>query len=172
MVFMSSIPTPDPSRQIAFHQFLMSARKMWLMDALAEALGSIEPRRIKDEIGVYVPADVQQILATAGIRDEHIFPTPVVLETAPTLIGYYRLLLGLPRKSFYTTASGMTLFKSMEDNGLIGANQSSLLPEFCRAMCKALAELVRQLSPTVTTRDVNDLPLLTLGPGFLYSGQE
>lgn len=31
------------------------------------------------------------------------------------------------------------------------------------AMCQALAELVRRLSPTVTQRDIDELPLLTLG---------
>jgi hypothetical protein len=162
----SSIPVPDSSRQIAFHQLLAAARKTWLMDALAEALGRIEPNRIKEEIVAYVPKDAQQILATAGIRDEHIFPTPIVLQTAPTLVGYYRLLLGLPRKSFYTTASGMNLFKTMEVRGVLGAKQATALPQYCRAMCAALAELVRQLSPTVTARDVQELPLLTLGSYF------
>jgi hypothetical protein len=70
----SSIPIPDPSRQIAFHQLLVAARKTWLMDALAEALGRIEPQRIKEEIVAFVPTDVQQIMAVAGIRDEQFSP--------------------------------------------------------------------------------------------------
>ena len=43
---------------------------------------------LKTQLMTYVPADVQQILAAAGVRDEHVFPTPIVLETQPTLVGY------------------------------------------------------------------------------------
>ena len=50
--------------------------------------------------------------------------------------------------------------------GAIGTKQTAALPQFCRAMCGALAELVRQLSPTITPRDVLELPLLTLGSYF------
>lgn len=136
------------------------------MDALAEALGRIDPQQVKEEIAEYAPRDAQQILATAGIRDEHVFPTPVVLTSVPTLVGYYRLLLGLPRKSFYTTSSGMARFKAMEERGVITAKQAAALPQFCRAMCGALAELVRQLSPSIMPRDIQELPLLTLRSYF------
>lgn len=162
----SAIPVPDSSRQIRFHQLLAAARKTWLMDALAEALGRIEPDVLKQQIVAYVPEDAQQILAAAGVRDEHVFPTPIVLQTAPTLVGYYRLLLGLPRKTFYATNTGMNLFKAMELRGVVGQRQSDALPAFCRSMGLALAELVRQVSPTVTVRDVRELPLLTLGSYF------
>jgi len=87
----------------------------------------------------------------------------LVLETTPTLVGYYRLLLGVPQKSFYQGAPGMGQFKSMETVGRLSASQRARLPEFCRAMSQALADLVRQLSPQVTQRDVTELPLLTLG---------
>lgn len=162
----SSIPVPDSSRQIRFHQLLAAARKTWLTDALSEALGRIAPGILKEQITAYVPEDAQRILAAAGVRDEQVFPTPVVLQTAPTLVGYYRLLLGLPRKSFYATATGMNLFKAMEERGVISAKQSLALPDFCHAMCAALAEMVRQLSPAISVRDVNELPLLTLGSYF------
>src|SRR5436190_2369492 len=136
---------PDPARQVAFHQLLVSARKTWLMDALAEALGRIDPRQLKEQLLAYVPTDAQQILASAGIRDEHVFPTPLVLEASPTLVGYYRLLLGVPQKGFYGGSSGLGLFKSMETRGTLNSRQRSALPEFCRVMCSALADLVRQL---------------------------
>jgi len=57
-------------------------------------------------------------------------------------------------------------FKSMEANGTLNDRQRELLPVFCRAMCAALADMVRQISPTVTARDVQELPLLTLGSFF------
>jgi len=160
------IPVPDSSRQVAFHQLLVAARRTWLFDALSDALSRIEPSKLRDEILEFVPKDALQTLAAAGIRDEQIFPIPIVLQTAPTLVGYYRLLLGVPRKGFYASATGMNLFKTMEERGVVGPRQTTALPEFCRAMCAALADLVRQISPTITLRDVQELPLLTLGSYF------
>jgi hypothetical protein len=66
------------------------------MDALSEALGQLDQRTVKQQIREYVPDDAQKILAAAGLRDEHVFPVPVVLEAKPSLVGYYRLLLGAP----------------------------------------------------------------------------
>ena len=57
----------------------------------------------------------------------------------------------------------MGFFKRMEKRDLITKQQRQRLPEFCRAMSRGLAELVRQMSPTITPRDVTELPLLTLG---------
>ena len=92
------------------------------MDALREALRDIDPNELKAQITHYVPADVQQILATAGIRDEHVFPVPIVLETAPYLVGYYRLLLGLP--SWPSLRSSIPTRRSMRG----GRSRSATLP--------------------------------------------
>ena len=136
------------------------------MDALREALGRVDPNTLKMQLSSYVPSDVQQILAAAGMRDEYVFPTPVVLEVKPTLVGYYRLLLGVSQKSFYGAGTGMNLFSRMEARGVLTGRQKSALPEVCKAMSEALAELMRQMSPTINPRDVADLPLLTLGGQF------
>lgn len=160
------IRDPSPDRQVAFHQLLVAARKTWLLDALSEALGQADPTRLKEQLNGLVPVDVQKRLASAGIRDEHVFPTPVLLEIKPTLIGYYRLLLGVPQKSFYSSGSGMGLFKSMEAKGVLSSRQKAALPAFCLAMSEALADLVRQLSPRISSRDIVELPLLTLGSQF------
>lgn len=136
------------------------------MDALKEALKQAPPKIVKEQLSKYVPADVQQILAAAGVRDEHVFPVPAVLETKPTLIAYYRLLLGIPQKSFYKGGTGMGQFKSMESRGLLRPGKRPDLEGFCAAMGESLAGLVRQMSPQVTHRDVSELPLLTLGSQF------
>lgn len=161
----SSVKSLSPTRQIAFHQLLVSARKTWLMDALTDALKEAPPKTVKDQLSLYVPDDVQQILAGAGIRDEHVFPVPAVLELKPTLIGYYRLLLGVPQKSFYKGATGMGQFKSMEARGLLPKKRPDL-EAFCAAMGQSLADLVRQVSPSLTPRDITELPLLTIGSQF------
>jgi hypothetical protein len=162
----TSIRPLSPSRQVAFHQLLVAARKSWLMDALKEALKAAPANTVKEQLAVYVPEDVQQILAAAGVRDEHVFPVPVVLEAKPTLIGYYRLLLGIPQKSFYKGGTGMGQFKSMESRGLLKPKKRPDLEGFCMAMGQSLAELVRQMSPQFSPRDVSELPLLTLGSQF------
>ena len=136
------------------------------MGALAEALSVADPGVVKEQLATYMPPDVQKILAATGVRDEHVFPVPVVLEAKPTLIGYYRLLLGIPQKSFYKTDTGMTQFKSMEMRGLLKQAKRPDLEGFCAAMAQSLANLVRQLAPQFSPRDVMDLPLLTLGSQF------
>jgi hypothetical protein len=133
------------------------------MDALSEALGQIDPNVAKKQILAFVPAGAQRILAAAGIRDEHVFPVPAVLEKKPTLIGYYRLLLGISQKRFYRKGAGMAPFKSMETRGVLNPKKRPDLELFCTVMAGNLAELVRQISPKITARDVSELPLLTLG---------
>ena len=153
---------PSPSRQVRFYQLLVAARKQWFMDALAEVLGRLDQSDIKKQVGQFVPADVQRILAAAGIRDEHVFPVPTLIEARPSLIGYYRLLLGSPQKGFYHGSTGMAQFKSMEETGSLSDRQKIRIPEFCAAMADSLAELVRQI-PGLTERDLRELPLLTFG---------
>lgn len=159
---MSAKPL-SPSRQVVFHQMLVAARKSMLTDALSEALGQLDPNVTKKQILAYVPAGAQKILAAAGIRDEHVFPVPAVLETKPTLVGYYRLLLGISQKRFYRKGTGMGPFKSMETRGILNPKKRPDLERFCGVMAENLAELVRQVSPKITARDVSELPLLTLG---------
>lgn len=161
-----TIKAPDPSRQVGFHQQLVAARKIWLADALAETLAKVDARQVKEELSSLVPGDAMAILASAGIRDEHVFPVPTVLTEKPTLVGYYRLLLGSPQKTFYGSGSGMVQFKSMEIDGSLTDRQKMALPEFCAAVCGALAEMVKQMAPAVTRTDVHELPLLTLGQQF------
>ena len=159
---MSDTPL-SPSRQVIFHQMLVAARKTALMDALSEALGLIDPQLLKKQISRFVPKDSRKILAAAGIRDEHVFPVPAILERQPTLIGYYRLLLGISQKRFYRKGTDMGPFKSMESRGLINPRKRPDLESFCALMADQLAELLRQISPRITARDVSELPLLTLG---------
>ena len=160
------ITPPSPGRQIAFHQLLVAARKSWLVDALKEALRVADPNTVKEQISKFVPADVQRILAANGIRDELVFPVPALLEAKPTLVGYYRLLLGVPQKSFYKGGTGMGQFKGMETEGLLKASRRPDVEGFCAAMAGGLAGLVRQMAPTISKRDVMELPLLALGSQF------
>lgn len=157
-----SLAPPGPSRQIGFHQLLVAARKKYFIDALSDALRNLDPKRIKEQIAEYVPAEVQRLLAAAGLRDEYVFPVPAVIDACPSLVGYYRLLLGAPQKSFYKGTTGMGFFKTMEESGTISVRQQAGVPDFCRAMAEPLASLVRQI-PNFNERDLRELPLLTFG---------
>jgi len=157
-----SLNPPSPARQVRFYQLLVAARRQWFMDALSEALGQLDQNLVKEQIREYVPGDAQKILAAAGLRDEYVFPLPAIIETKPSLIGYYRLLLGAPQKSFYKGSTGMGRFKNMEESGTVSRKGLPYVPDFCRAMAKPLADLVRQI-PKLTERDLHELPLLTFG---------
>ena len=165
-VTSGQIKPPSPGRQIVFHQLLVAARKSWLVDALKDALGAADPNAVKEQILRLVPADVQKILAATGIRDEHVFPVPALLEAKPTLVGYYRLLLGVPQKGFYKGGTGMGQFKSMETGGQLKPTKRPDREGFCVAMSQGLAELVRQMTPPISNRDLTELPLLALGYQF------
>jgi len=165
-VTSGQIKPPSPGRQIVFHQLLVAARKSWLVDALKDALGAADPNAVKEQLLRLVPADVQKILAATGIRDEHVFPVPALLEAKPTLVGYYRLLLGVPQKGFYKGGTGMGQFKSMETGGQLKPTKRPDLEGFCVAMAQGLAELVRQMTPPISKRDLTELPLLALGYQF------
>jgi hypothetical protein len=157
-----ALKPPGASRQIGFHQLLVAARKKYFVDALSEALATLDQNTVKAQIAHYVPADVQKLLASAGLRDEYVFPVPAVIEAKPTLIGYYRLLLGAPQKTFYKGPTGMGIFKSMEEMGTVSPKKIAYVPDFCVAMAEPLADLVRQI-PSFTERDLRELPLLTFG---------
>lgn len=160
------IALPDPSRQLAFHELLAGARKTVLKDALRAAVKAVDPETISDELGEYAPRAARTILASAGIRDEEVFPVPSVLRKTPTLVGYYRLLLGASQKQFYASGTGTGPLKAMEERDTISPKADAILGAFCRSMCSALAALIEQLSPSVTQRDIEELPLLTLGSQF------
>jgi hypothetical protein len=145
---------------------LVTARAQWLSDGLHEALGIVDPKQVKKDINRFVPKAAQRVLAKAGIRDEEVFPTPTVLRAQPTLVGYYRLLLGHPQKQFYTSATGLGPFKRVEETGLLNDAQSARLDELCAAMCDQLALLVTEMVPPIRPRDVHELPLLTIGSQF------
>lgn len=151
-----------PTRQIAFYESLIRARKTVLSDRLRDALASLDARVISREIHSVVSNDVLSILASAGIRDEYVFPCATLIKNAPTLVGYYRLLLGLPQKTYYTSKSGMAKFKSAEVEGKINATDYEI-EEWCKTMSHALEDLIREISPTLELRDVNDMQIMTLG---------
>lgn len=157
---------PSPSKQVRFHQLLLAARKTWLVDALRETVADLDPAVVSDEMAQFAPKATRALLAQSGIRDEDALAVPCLLRASPTLLGYYRLLLGISQKGFYKKAFGLSLFRNMEVIGLLGKRQEASLPELCTNLNEALGELIAQISPRITPRDIAELPLLTLGSKF------
>ena len=153
-------------RQIRFRQRLIEARSLWLLDALQSAAALVDPGLVREQVGQTAPILPLQSLAKSGIRDEHVFAVPAILEHTPTLLGYYRLLLGVPQKTFYSSATRLQMFKSMETKGSLNDRQSERLWDLCRFLNGPLADLVLNVSPYLSLRDIQELPLLTLGSQF------
>lgn len=151
-----------PRRQIHFYEMLLKARKTVLSDKLKEALLDVDPKLIAKEIHTLVESDVLAILSAAGIRDEYVFPAPSLLKAAPTLVGYYRLLLGLPQKTFYHSKTGMGKFRAMEMQGKVTASDQEIV-RWCQDMTTALSELIREIASTLEQRDISDMQIMTLG---------
>jgi hypothetical protein len=159
------ISIPAPQLQIDFAFALEQIRGQYLQEALSEAVGKLSVTNIDAELAHFVPPDSLTQLASRGLRGELMFAVPVVLTTAPRLLGYYRLLLGFSQKAFYTSQFGLTGFKSMEDKGLLTPAQAARLEELCSGLIDAAVVLLDGVGAERITRDLlEDLVLLTVGP--------
>ncbi len=138
-----------------FHELLLATRRTWLSEALSDALRVVDPISVPEQIGLYAPADVRGILSASGIRDEYVFPTPIVLEAKPSLVGYYRLLTGLGQKSFYRASTGMGPFQKMEREGVLIPSTRQRVPEFCAVMSAVIADMIR---PICVSAEVSRYP--------------
>jgi hypothetical protein len=89
----------------------------------------------------------------------------VLLERAPQLLGYYRLLLGFSQKVFYTTKTGLAPFAAMEQRNELPERCRAELPALCRELVQAGSYLLLHFGANrqVTTGLLHDLTILTLG---------
>jgi hypothetical protein len=160
-----TINLSSPSLQIGFAFTLKEVRERMLVDALQSCVRKIDLKSLDSQLHNLVDDQALKRLASFGIRGELLFAVPCVLESHPELLGYYRLLLGYSQKSFYTSESGVSQFKSMEEKGTISLRQKSLLTELCIALCGSASILINGLADFMLTHQfLDDLTLLTLGP--------
>jgi len=90
---------------------------------------------------------------------------PLILEANPRLLGYYRLLYGFSQKEFYTAATGVARFHSMEKGGVLTKINKGELAALCAAMAPAGHALLDGIGANRLSRELlDDLTLLTLGP--------
>jgi len=109
-----NLPSSKPQANVA--SYLEEFRKLYLQQALANALQSLDLRTVNEQLDQLAPAADLRQLASRGIRGEFVFALPAILTTKPNLLGYYRLLLGYSQKEFYQK-SKLARFERLEANG-------------------------------------------------------
>jgi hypothetical protein len=160
---MSDFPILSPALQLGFYERLEEARKAHLLPALLKQVGQLDIGLLDRELLEFVGGDRLSFVARRGLRGELVFPVPILLSSKPTLIGYYRLLLGFSQKEFYNGPFGR--FKKMEADGFLTEATRELLKPLCESLIESSWLLVNGL-PDLSQDTLNALTLLTLGPQF------
>lgn len=156
-------PILTPTLQLGFYQRLKQAQKEHLLPALLRHVGTLDIGKLDDQLLSFVKKERLAVVARKGLRGELVYPVPYLLETAPKLVGYYRLLYGFSQKEFYQ--SPYSRFKRMEDRGDITTATASLIPTLCQSLVETGWLLVNGL-PDLSEEIIKSLTLLTLGPQF------
>ncbi|MYA19854.1 MAG: XcyI family restriction endonuclease, partial [Chloroflexi bacterium] len=152
----------EPDIAIDLFDSLLALRPRYLQEGISEAVEALGAQAVDRELAEIVDDGHLTRLATLGIRGERVFPTPSIVRAKPTLIGYYRMLLGISRKAWRQTY-GYQRFESAERDGILTPTRDEEIPELCRTLADALGRLFDAL-PEVRDDDLQDLALLTLGP--------
>jgi hypothetical protein len=143
---------------------LEAFRRLYLQQALAETIKSLELTILNAELDQFAPAADLNRLASLGLRGEFLFSLPSLLKANPRLLGYYRLLLGFSQKEFFNKGK-LGRFKSMEDKGAISPRAETEIPDLCRALAGRASELFHDIGAARFSLEfLDDLTLLTLGP--------
>ena len=156
------LPILDPNLQISFYYRLESIRTLFLHQALQSAVEACNLKALDQDLQEVVDGAVLRRVAGFGLRGEVLFATATLLRQQPTLLGYYRLLLGFSQKEFYGKGR-YGRFKRMEEAGEIPAGVNPLIEEVCRCLAKSTEKLVG-IMEHLSLDLIHELQLLTLGP--------
>lgn len=161
---MPEIVLPPPVAALGLSKALREARGTYLSDALLAVVSALPLTQVDKELAEFVPAHRLQELAGRGLRGEILYPVPCVLAAKPSLLAYYRLLLGYSGKKAYQQVPGLSSFQDMERKGTINETQRTRLPVLCRAMIARCGDLVDGLGIDRVGRELlDDLQLMVLG---------
>lgn len=157
------IVIPSTAKQIQTQKILHEYRERMLGSNLKATVSTIDPDVLQAEVSRFVGKDCRMILQGLSIREEVMFALPCVLKSNPILLGYYRLLMGISEKQFYTSATGLSVFKTMEHDGKVNASAEKELDNLCCAINNTMALLLRGVNRSNLEQDLTELPLMTLG---------
>jgi len=162
---MAIITIPAPELQINFSKTIQKIRETYLQEALSKTMDKINLAKLDKELNEYVPEYYLKSLAKLGLRGEIMYPVPYLLETNPFLLGYYRLLLGFSQKEFYSTAFGVSVFKTMETKGIFLERTKNKFSTLCKALINSAIALSDGIGiENISSKLLDDLTLLTIGP--------
>lgn len=153
-----------PELQVVFAHRLVELQKTHLQSALLKTVADLDITALDKQLAAVMPVAALQKLASFGLRGEALFMAPMVLQARPTLLTYYRTLLGYSQKEFYT-GTGLGIFKRAEDIGELGVTALAQTPELCQLMNKHAWHLLKGMDKlTIDQQFLNELSLLSIGP--------
>ncbi len=158
----AELPVLEPSLQVSFYHRLQALRHLYLHDALRATIERVDIKALDDQLVQYVGGAQLRRVASFGLRGEIFFPVPILLETNPFLLGYYRLLFGLSQKEFYHKGP-FGRFRRLEDQGTIPNGLAYDVVPLCLSLTKT-AELLVDSIDDLSLSVAHELQLLTLGP--------
>lgn len=158
---MSDYPILIPTTQIGFYERLREAEQTHLLPALLDQVGRLDIGILDRELLQYVGGERLAFVARYGLRGEVVYPVPFVLSSKPSLLGYYRLLLGFSQKEFYRGPFGR--FRQLEDSEKLSHATEPLLHPLCESLVESAWLLVNGISG-LSNEVLHSLTLLTLGP--------
>lgn len=116
VISLQEFPILTPALQIGFFQRLKVSENEFLLPALLSLIGDLDISKIDQELLELAHNEKIAFVAKKGLRGELVYPIPYIIRSKPTLLGYYRLLLGFSQKEFYK--GQFSKFKIMESKGL------------------------------------------------------
>lgn len=154
-----------PELQIGFAHRLVALQQTHLQPALLKIVAELDIAALDKQLASVMPAEALQKLASFGLRGESLFMAPMVLVAKPTLLTYYRTLLGYSQKEFYKTGTGLGIFKRTEEIGVLGATALAQVPMLCKLMNASAWQLLQGIDKlNIDQRFLNELSLLSIGP--------
>ena len=160
----SFLLTP-PELQIGFAHRLVALQQTHLQPALYKTVAALDIAALDQQLAGVMPAKALQKLASFGLRGEALFMAPMVLLAKPTLLTYYRTLLGYSQKEFYKTGTGLGIFKRAEEGGVLGTTALAQIHELCKFLNVCAWKLLQGMDKlTIDQRFLNELSLLSIGP--------
>lgn len=160
---MPHFELPSPGKQVYIAAFLANVRGVGLHEAVQHAARLVDASTLRDDLSRVAPPRGLALVQGTGVRDEEVFATPSLLRAAPGTLAYYRLLLGISQKAFYTGKSGLTPFKSMEGRQVVSSAADPMLDDLCVLLNEAMSDLLHALPIESLRRDVDQLPIMALG---------
>ena len=150
--------------QIAFFYRLQNIKKVYLKEALRQAISGIDISILNAEAEIFYSNRTISKIASFGLRAEVFLPIPSVLKANPQLLGYYRLLFGISQKEFYSKGV-FGKYKSFEEGRKVKGNTEDHFDSLITELVPIATELIAGIDD-LSLEIVHELQILTLGPQF------